>query len=141
MRKWNLVLAVLALVVLVPDLRSADPRPAPPPIRFMLHGNMTHELPSDEYLRFVEQIKPDILIMGVFDQRLYATVEPGEAKPKKPVPPLSELLDRWQQVADRLHRSGIRLVAQMELNVLSDRPLDLPHGSGWFGYYDKHWDE
>ena len=23
------------------------------PVRFMLHGNMSHELPTEEYLRFV----------------------------------------------------------------------------------------
>ena len=38
----------------------------------MLHGGMTHEPPSEEYLRFVEQVKPDILVIGVFDQRLYS---------------------------------------------------------------------
>src|SRR4051794_16971424 len=56
----------------------ATPLAAPgQPVRFMLHGNMSHDLPTEEYLRFVEEVQPDILVMGVFDQRLYALASPG----------------------------------------------------------------
>src|SRR5438552_13472697 len=103
---------MLTLLLFAGPAGAADP----PGVRFLLHGNMSHEPPTEEYLRFVEQVKPDVLIMGVFDQRLYA-------QPKH-----AELLDRWKQVAARLHRGGIRLVGQMVMNVVSDRPLDLAEG-------------
>src|ERR1017187_405181 len=108
------------------------------PVRFMLHGNMSHELPTEDYLRFVEEAQPDILIMGVFDQRLYALAAP--AAKKTPIDP-AEHLGKWKAVADRLHRKGIRLVGQMELFVVSDQPKELDDGIGWFGFYDKHWNE
>ncbi len=44
-------------------------------------------------------------------------------------------------MSDRLHRSGIRLIGQMELFVVSDRPDDRKEGVGWFGYHDRLWDE
>lgn len=113
----------LLLLVLLGTARGAD---AP---RFLLHGNMSHEPPTEDYLRFVEQVKPDVLIMGVFDQRLYAQ------------PKYAELLERWQQVAARLHRSGIRLVGQMEMNVVTDRLLDQGESKGWFAFHDRSWDE
>src|SRR5438874_2067000 len=108
----RLLIATGALILLTVPTAAAESRP----IRFLLHGNMSHELPTEEYLRFVEQIKPDILVMGVFDQRLYAQPEP------------EKLLARWKIVAERLHKSGIRLVGQMEMNVVSDRPADQAEG-------------
>jgi hypothetical protein len=125
MRLLQLIAVVLALTDLSSVARSADPVP----IRTMLHGGMTHEPPTVGYLEFVEQVKPDILVMGVFDQRLYS----------QPAP--MELLTRWKEAADRLHRSGIRLVGHMELNVVSDRPADLRDKTGFIGFYDKAWDE
>lgn len=110
------------------------------PVRFMLHGNMSHELPTEEYLRFVEEARPDILIMGVFDQRLYALAAPAAKSKKAPLDPV-EHLGKWKGVADRLHRKGIRLIGQMELFVVSDQPQELPDGTGWFGFYEKHWNE
>lgn len=110
------------------------------PVRFMLHGNMSHDLPSEDYLRFVEEARPDILIMGVFDQRLYAMASPGKASKKAPVSPADHLA-RWKAVADRLHAKGIRLVGQMELFVLTDQPRELDESAGWFGYYEKSWNE
>jgi hypothetical protein len=107
------------------------------PVRFMLHGNMSHELPTEEYLRFVEEVNPDILIMGVFDQRLYSLASASKAK-QAGIDPMEHLL-RWKRVADRLHRKGIRLIGQMELFVVSDQPKELDNGEGWFGYYSKHW--
>ena len=108
------------------------------PVRFMLHGNMSHELPTEEYLRFVEEAKPDILVMGVFDQRLYALPSPALKAKKAAVNPV-EHLAKWKAIADRLHRSGIRLIGQMELFVLSDSPAELDEKSGWFGFYTNHW--
>ena len=116
---------ILLLAILAPAAYSADPLP----IRTMLHGGMTHEPPTEAYLKFVEQVKPDVLVMGVFDQHLYAQPAPAE------------LLARWKVVADRLHRSNIRLIGHMELNVVSDKPTDLRDKTGWIGFYDKNWDE
>ncbi|MSQ96122.1 MAG: hypothetical protein EXR98_16430 [Gemmataceae bacterium] len=110
------------------------------PVRFMLHGNMSHELPTEEYLRFVEEARPDILIMGVFDQRLYALAAPAPNS-KKPPLDAAEHLAKWKTVAERLHRKGIRLIGQMELFVVSDQPKELVDGTGWFGFYEKHWNE
>ena len=107
------------------------------PVRFMLHGNMSHELPTEEYLRFVEEAKPDVLIMGVFDQRLYALASPANAK-KAPIDPAAHFA-KWKAVSDRLHKHGTRLVGQMELFVVSDQPKELEDGVGWFGFYDKLW--
>src|SRR4051812_44055698 len=126
MRNDRFAATVVFLAACLPIARSAEPDQSARPIRYMLHGNMTYDLPTEDYLRFVERVKPDILIMGVFDQRLYATVAPGEPKPKTRPLPLAELIARWKAVADRLHLKGIRLVGQMELNVLSDWPGDLP---------------
>ncbi|MCE9567175.1 MAG: beta-galactosidase [Planctomycetes bacterium] len=121
----------------------ASPAPAadPPvrPVRYMLHGGMTPEPPTEEYLRFVEKVKPDVLIAGAFDQRLYALAAPADPKTKAKSP--TEYLARWKEIADRLHKNGIRLIGHMELNVLTDRPADLKDGTGWFGYYDRLWDE
>lgn len=127
------ILATCVLLV-IPALVAAQP------VRFMLHGNMSHELPTEEYLRFVEEAKPDILIMGVFDQRLYAIASPGP-KTKKPAIDPVEHLAKWKAVADRLHKRGIRLIGQMELFVVSDQPKEFDEGIGWFGFYDKHWNE
>lgn len=110
------------------------------PIRFMLHGNMSHELPTEDYLRFVERVQPDILVMGVFDQRLYALAGPSPAGKSKPLDPVAHLA-RWKEVADRLHRKGIRLVGQMELFVVSDRPSEREQNAGWFGFYDQGWND
>ncbi len=107
------------------------------PVRTMLHGNMTPAPPTEEYLKFVEEVRPDILIMGAFDQRLYSLAVPPPGK-KKQSP--DEILDRWRQAIARLHRSGIRVIGQMELNVVSDRPADLREKTGFIGYYENHWD-
>jgi len=72
---------VLLVLAALPCVGRAEDNPVRP-IRFMLHGNMTYDLPTEDYLRFVERIKPDILIMGVFDQRLYATAAPAAPKPR-----------------------------------------------------------
>ena len=50
-------------------------------------------------------------------------------------------VDLGLAVADRLHRSNVRLVGHMELNVLSDRPADLKEAAGFVGYHDRLWDE
>ncbi len=130
-------LAICAVVALAGFVNAQESRK---PVRFMLHGNMSHELPTEEYLRFVEQAQPDILIMGVFDQRLYALAAPGAKSKKAPLDP-AEHLAKWKSVADRLHRKGIRLIGQMELFVVSDQPQELADGTGWFGFYEKHWNE
>lgn len=128
------------LIVLSLVLTSArQVQSASPPIRTMLHGGWITEPPAEEYLRFVERVKPDILIIGVFDQQLYARAVPADPKAKRASP--GDLLTQWKALADRLHKSGIRVVGHAELNVLSDRPSSLQEGTGWFGYYDKHWDE
>lgn len=123
------IIAILLALVL-PAFASAQP------VRFMLHGNMSHELPTEEYLRFVEEALPDILIMGVFDQRLYSL----PVRAKVPIDP-AEHLAKWKAVADRLHKKNIRLIGQMELFVVSDQPKELDDGAGWFGFYDQHWNK
>lgn len=125
------------LLILVTAILCADRALAAKPIRFLLHGNMSHELPSEEYLRFVERVRPDVLVMGVFDQRLYATAYPDNGRAA--LAP-AELLGRWRQIAERLHRSGIKLVGQMELFVVSDRPVEREQKTGWFGFYERGWD-
>ncbi len=119
---------------------AQEGNPGQPKLRFMLHGNMSTDLPTEDYLQFVERVKPDLLIMGVFDQRLYAKAFPDPKSKVKPLVP-AEHLARWKQVAERLHKKGIRLIGQMELFVVSDRPAERPEKSGWFGFYDKGWDD
>ena len=126
------------LVVWVMAFCTWDACAAPKPVRTMLHGNMAAEPPTEEHLRFIEDVKPDILVMGVFDQRLYSLASPRD-KTKAQSP--DDLLARWKVVADRLHRKGIGLIGQMEINVLSDRPADLTDSTGFLGYFDKQWDE
>lgn len=125
-------LAWCCIAVLATTAHAQDAKP----VRFMLHGNMSHDLPTEEYLRFVEEARPDILIMGVFDQRLYSLA----ARKKTPIDP-AEHLAKWKAVVERLHCKNIRLIGQMELFVVSDQPKELGDGAGWFGFYDKHWNE
>ena len=116
--------AVCTLTVCLLPLSALAQQPATPkPVRLMLHGNMSHEPPTEEYLRFVEAVQPDILIMGVFDQRLYSLQFPSAQSKQKALSP-DMLLAQWKHVIDRLHKKDIRLVGQMELNVLTDRPAD-----------------
>ncbi len=122
----------LCVAFLIPTSAHAQP------VRFMLHGNMSHELPTEEYLQFVEEARPDILVMGVFDQRLYSLTSPA-AKSKKPPLDPGEHLAKWKAVADRLHKKNIRLIGQMELFVVSDQPKEIDDMTGWFGFHDKHW--
>lgn len=124
------------LLMLTASMAFAQPRP----VRFMLHGNMSHELPTEEYLKFVEKAKPDILIMGVFDQRLYSLTSPNAKTKKPPLDPV-EHLAKWKAVADRLHKNGIRLIGQMELFVVSDQPKELDDSTGWFGFHDRSWND
>lgn len=131
------LLSLLLAAISGTHANAADP-PAKP-VRYMLHGGMSPEPPTEAYLKFVEQVKPDVLVAGAFDQRLYALAVPSDPKHKAQSP--AELLARWKVVADRLHKSGIRLIGHMEVNVVTDRPADLKDGTGWFGYSDKHWDE
>ncbi|MBI2803482.1 MAG: hypothetical protein HYX68_00680 [Planctomycetes bacterium] len=126
------------LAVLLPTIVHGQD--AARPVRFMLHGNMSHELPTEEYLRFVEEAQPDILIMGVFDQRLYSLASPP-AKSKRAPLDVAAHLAKWQAVANRLHKKNIRLIGQMELFVLSDQPKELEDQTGWFGFYGKQWNE
>ncbi|MBM3997251.1 MAG: hypothetical protein FJ303_24345 [Planctomycetes bacterium] len=134
-------MAVVRAVFVAAMLATASYAQGPArPVRFMLHGNMSHELPTEEYLRFVEEAKPDILIMGVFDQRLYSLASPSANSKKPPLDPVEHLV-RWKGVAERLQRSGIRLIGQMEMFVVSDQPKELADGTGWFGFYDKQWNE
>ncbi len=130
-------LALLLAVLAGTHATAADPLAKP--VRYMLHGGMSPEPPTEEYLKFVERVKPDVLVAGAFDQRLYALAAPTNPKAKAQAP--AELLTRWKAVADRLHKSGIRLIGHMEVNVVTDRPADLKDGTGWFAYYEKHWDE
>ena len=137
------IIITLTLFVTITTAAVAQP---PRPVRFMLHGNMSHELPTEEYLRFVEDAKPDILVMGVFDQRLYSLASPPVAnapvspKKKLPLDPV-EHLAKWKAVADRLHKNNIRLIGQMELFVVSDQPKELADGNGWFGFHDRSWND
>ncbi len=57
-----------------PSLFAAESKP----VRFLLHGGYGVEPPGEDYLRFVEQVKPDVLIVGVFDQRFYASASPPQ---------------------------------------------------------------
>ena len=131
--------AVMAMMYLLPVPFAAAAEPAPG-VRFMIHGSFGPELPSEEFLRFVERVKPDVLLTGAFDQRLYAAAVPGPKSKADPLVPADHLA-KWKQVADRLHRSGIRLVAHVELFVVTDRPAERDEASGWFGYFDRQWDE
>jgi hypothetical protein len=128
----------LLLFLLPWPVLAESPRDEGQQIHLILHGSMSPELPTEDYLRFVERVRPDVLITGVFDQRLYATAAPSG---KKPAADPRGLLMRWKAVAGRLQKKGIRLVGQMELNALTDRPADRKEGTGWFGFYAKHWDE
>ncbi len=136
------IFATFFLVLFGVAVAAAQPRP----VRFMLHGNMSHELPTEEYLKFVEEAKPDILVMGVFDQRLYSLASPpvanapGSQKKKTPLDPV-EHLAKWKAVAERLHKNNIRLIGQMELFVVSDQPKELADGKGWFGFHDRSWND
>jgi hypothetical protein len=114
--------------------------PAAEPVRFLLHGGFGPTLPGEDYLRFVERVKPDVLIMGNFDQQLYAAAAPDPKSKAVALVP-AEHLAKWKAIAERLHRHGIRLIGHMELFVISDRPIERTDGTGWFGYYDKLWDE
>ncbi len=130
--RWIILAWLLSVVPLV----AAEPKP----VRLMVHGQMSAEPPSEEFLRFLEELRPDVVVTGVFDQRLYSLAYPPPDSKAKPSAP-AELLARWKAVADRLHKHDIRLIGQMEMNVVSDRPLDLSQGTGWFGYFDKGWDD
>jgi hypothetical protein len=114
---------------------SAAAQEASRPVRFMLHGGMTPELPAEDFLRFVEEIQPDVVFLGAFDQRLYALAAPDPKGKKKPIDP-AERLKEWKKVADRLAAKNIRLIGHMELCVVSDRPAELEEGSGWFGSWN-----
>ncbi len=132
MNRSHCLAFVLALLFALPCAAAGRP------VRYLLHGGMSHEPPSEDYLRFVEQVRPDVLIAGVFDARLYALAVPPPGR--KALPP-GPLLERWKGVARRLHGKGIRLVGHMEINTVSDDPRDLARGTGWIGYFDRAWDE
>lgn len=79
---------IIVFVVVVTALYASSVA-AEKPTCYMLHGGMTHEPTSEDSLRFVEQVKPDTLVIGVFDQRLYLTeFATGKARAQKPDEPL-----------------------------------------------------
>lgn len=131
-------ISLLLSSALLAALPAAAQEPAPP-LRFMLHGSMSNDLPTEDYLKFVAQVKPDLLVTGVFDQRLYAAFAPG-GKKQQPLDP-AEHLRRWHEIAGRLHKHGTKLIGQMELFVVSDRPAELDEMVGWFGFYERGWND
>ena len=68
------------LLLLASGVTADDSPRKEPPVRTILHGTMSPEPPTEKFLSFVERIKPDVVITGAFDQRLYATAMPADKK-------------------------------------------------------------
>ncbi|MFT5527430.1 MAG: hypothetical protein ACI9HK_005412, partial [Pirellulaceae bacterium] len=93
-------------------------------IRSMLVGPM--QLPDEEYLLFVERVKPELVVMGAFGAPQWATQDDPRL-----------WLAKWREVFTRLHRSDIRVVGTFELLNVGNSPQE---AKKFVDFFESRWD-
>ena len=116
---WMLLLCFVAHA----NQSVADDNPRRTPR--MLVGTLS--LPSEEFQKFVERIRPDFVVMGAFGAPQWAAQESPQ-----------EWVEQWRTVFERMHRSGVKVVGMVELLNAGN---DLIQVERFVDFYDNRWDE
>ena len=93
--------------------------------QIMLVGTLS--LPNEEFLTFVERVRPDFVVMGAFGA-------PQWTAQKSPV----EWLKKWQVVFERMHRSQVKVIGMIELLNAGNTPEE---AARFVDFFEKRWDE
>lgn len=95
-----------------------------PPIRRMLVGPM--QLPDEAFLKLVERVEPELVVMGAFGAPQWAAQDDPRA-----------WLKQWTTVFTRLHRGGIRIMGTFELLNVGNSPQE---ANRFLDFYENRWD-
>jgi hypothetical protein len=91
----------------------------------MLVGTL--RLPDEQFLEFIERVKPEIVVMGAFGAPQWAAQEDPRA-----------WLEEWQAVFQRMHRSHVKVIGMIELLNVGNNPDE---AKSFIDFYDNRWDE
>ncbi|MCH7726114.1 MAG: hypothetical protein IH991_06500, partial [Planctomycetes bacterium] len=106
--------------------RAADARaPAQNSYRSMLVGTL--RLPDEAFLAFVEQAKPDFVVMGAFGAPQWAAEDD-----------VRQWITKWRAVFDRMHRSNVKVIGMIELLNVGN---SLKEAERFLDFYENRWDE
>jgi|GEM_PF-2250904 hypothetical protein len=93
--------------------------------RTMLVGTLS--LPDEEFLKFAESMKPEVIVMGAFGAPQFVAQEDRR-----------EWLGKWRDIFSRMHRSNIKVVGMIELLNVGNTPDE---AMKFVDFFENHWDE
>ncbi|MCH8831011.1 MAG: c-type cytochrome [Planctomycetes bacterium] len=93
--------------------------------QIMLVGTLS--LPHEDFLKFVERVRPDFVVMGAFGA-------PQWTAQKSP----DEWLKKWRAVFERMHRSGVKVIGMIELLNVGNTPEE---AARFVDFFENRWDE
>jgi hypothetical protein len=137
----TLVAALLPISVLAEDNANAPARPRVEFTRLIAHWA---EYGDDDYLRFVEEARPEVCQIGFYGGHFYSLAHTPQYKGYPGHFPLHGLAEcgKWFEERNQaLHRLGTKVVGHFNVTFLVGEP-DSPEGPrGFFKFYRDLWDE
>jgi hypothetical protein len=132
--------ATLMLLGMAARSSAADP----PRLEFTRLVAHWAEYAHPEYLKFIEEARPEIAQVGFYGAHLYSlghTAQYGGYPAHFPVRGLGELGAWFEDLNRKLHARGVKVVGHFNVEFLIGDP-DSPEGPrGFFKFYRELWDD
>ncbi len=136
--------AIILLAMLVRgSLLTADDKP---PARVEFTRLIAHwaEYADDDYLKFVEDAKPDVCQIGFYGGHFYSLAHTKEYKGYPAHFPVQGLKECGKWFEDRnaaIHKRGAKVVGHFNVTFLVGEPDGKNGPEGFFKFYRELWDE
>lgn len=138
------VRVILVSVALLPALAHASRAEDPPRLEFTRLIAHWDGYETEDYLKFVEDVRPDIAQVGFYGAHFWSLGHSPQYKEYPahfPVRGLNDLGNWFETLNGKLHRRGAKVVGHFNVEFLVGDP-DGPEGpSGFFKFYRDLWDE
>ncbi len=134
--------AWLWILVANGSLSAAEPKPE----RFEFTRMIAHwdAYGDDEYLKFVDDVKPEVCQVGFYGGHFYSLVHTPQYKGYPAHFPVQGLTEGGQWFEDRnaaLHKRGAKVVGHFNVSFLVGEPDGKDGPRGFFKFYRDLWNE
>ena len=135
-------LVFLLVMIAIDPISAADP----PPTRFEFTRMIAHwdAYGDDDYLKFVEDAKPEICQVGFYGGHFYSLVHTPQYKGYPAHFPVQGLIEGGKWFEDRnaaIHKRGAKVVGHFNVSFLVGEPDGNDGPRGFFKFYRDLWDE
>ncbi|MCE9566672.1 MAG: hypothetical protein K8U57_32010 [Planctomycetes bacterium] len=139
----TLILSLLAVAVLATPAFSADP---PKANRVEFNRMIAHwdAYGDDDYLKFVEEARPEVCQLGFYGGHFYSLIHTPEYKGYPAHFPVKGLAEGGKWFQDRnaaVHKLGPKVVGHFNVTFLVGEPDGKDGPRGFFKFYRDLWDE